>query len=494
MTSLKLRITLCIYHNQQIIGLFLTEQPGLFFSFGFLKIVYNKLINTMERTLIKETTKLIGQKVKVAGFVQAIRSHGKIAFLDLADRSGTLQVFISKPDLIKEVSDQTAIEIEGTVQARPEKMINKEISTGTVELSAESVKILAKAEVLPFDLREMNVTLPTLLDFRALTLRNEKIKNIFLVQESLMEGFRQISQELGCTEIFVPTISASATEGGAEVFKVNYYGYSAYMTQSPQLYKQMMVPVFERVYLVSHAYRAEPSVTTRHLSESIQLDCEFGFVEFEELLDLLEIVAVAMLKNVEEKRSEILKNYGVEKIAFGKIPRLTMREAQEIIYKETGRDVRNEKDLGPEDEVDICQWAKKEKGSDLVTITHYPTKKRAFYTMPDPENPEYSLSYDLLFRGMEMASGSQRINDYQELLKAIKDRNLEPKDFEMYLQAFKFGMPKEGGFSFGLERLTKNVLNLANVREASLFPRDMERVDQRLSILQPEKNKKTKDK
>ncbi|MFH1401892.1 MAG: aspartate--tRNA(Asn) ligase [Parcubacteria group bacterium] len=448
----------------------------------------------MERTLINQTPKLVGQKVKVAGWVHAIRSHGKIAFLDLRDRSGLLQVFISKPESLKGIQDETVAEIEGKVQTRPEKMMNKEISTGTVELFAETIKILAKAEVLPFDLRELNVTLPTLLDFRALTLRNEKVKDIFKVQEFLMEGFRKISQELGCTEIFVPTISASATEGGAEVFKVNYYGYPAYMTQSPQLYKQIMVPIFERVYLVSHAYRAEPSVTTRHLSESIQLDCEFGFVDFEELLDLLEKVGVAMLKNVEERCPEVLKDYGIEKIAFGKIPRLTLKEAQEIIYKETGKDVRREKDLGPEDEADICQWAKKEKGSDLVTITHYPTKKRAFYTMPDPKNPEYSLSYDLLFRGMEMASGSQRINDYQELIKTIKERGLDPKDFEIYLQAFKFGMPPEGGFSFGLERMTKNVLKLANVREASLFPRDMERVDLRLSVLQPEKKDKKEKK
>jgi len=448
--------------------------------------------NQMERTLISETTKLAGQKIKIAGWINAIRSHGKIAFLDLRDRSGILQIFIKSPDLLSGVQDETVVEIEGTVQTRPEKMVNKEIATGTVELAADTLFILAKAETLPFDLRELNVTLPTLLDFRALTLRNEKVKNIFRVQESLMDGFRKISQEFGCTEIFVPTISASATEGGAEVFKINYYGYSAYMTQSPQLYKQMMVPVFERVYVVSHAYRAEPSVTTRHLSEAIQLDCEFGFVDFEELLDLLETTGIAMLKNVEEKCQDILKNYGVEKISFGKIPRLTLKAAQEIIYKETGRDVRNEKDLGPEDEADICKWAKKEKNSDLVTITHYPTKKRAFYTMPDPKNPKDSLSYDLLFRGMEMASGSQRINDYGQLVLAIKDRGLDPKDFEIYLQAFKFGMPPEGGFSFGLERMTKNILNLANIREASLFPRDMERVDLRLSVLQP--NKKPDDK
>jgi nondiscriminating aspartyl-tRNA synthetase len=445
----------------------------------------------MERTLVKETTKLAGQKVKVAGWVNTIRAHGKIVFLDLRDMSGILQV-VCTANLAEGLHEEYVIEIEGIIQARPEKMINPDLITGTVEMSAENIKILAKSETLPFDLRDLNVTLPTLLDFRPLTLRNEKVRDIFKIQEALMDGFRKVSQEMGCTEIFVPTISASATEGGAEVFKVNYYGYSAYMTQSPQLYKQMMVPVFERVFTVAHAYRAEPSVTTRHLSESTQLDCEFGFVSFKDLLDLLEKTATAMLKNAEDKYPEIMKKYGVEKIAFGQIPRLTMREAQEIIHKETGRDVRNEKDLGPEDEADICKWARKEKGSDLVTITHYPTKKRAFYTMPDPENPEYSLSYDLLFRGMEMSSGSQRINDCEQLKQVIKDRGMNPADFEIYLQSFKFGMPPEGGFSFGLERMTKNILNLANVREASLFPRDMERVDLRLSVLQPDKDKKEK--
>lgn len=443
----------------------------------------------MERTFIKETINLAGQKVKVAGWINTIRAHGKIVFLDLRDMSGVLQV-VCTAKMAEGLHEEYVVEIEGTVQARPEKMKNPELITGGVEMSAENVKILAKAETLPFDLRDLNVSLPTLLDFRALTLRNQKICDIFKIQEALMEGFRKGAQDLGCKEIFVPTISASATEGGAEVFKFNYYGYQAYMTQSPQLYKQMMVPVFERVYTVAHAYRAEPSVTTRHLSESIQMDCELGFMNFEQLLDALEKTGTAILKNAEDKYPEILKEYGVEKIAFGKIPRLKMREAQEIIFKETGRDVRQEKDLGPEDEADICKWAKEKHGSDLVTITHYPTKKRAFYTMPDPENPEYSLSFDLLFRGMEISSGSQRINDYQQLKNAIEDRKMNPAEFDMYLQAFKYGMPEEGGFSFGLERMTKNILNLANVREATLFARDMERVDLRLSILQPNiKNK-----
>jgi nondiscriminating aspartyl-tRNA synthetase len=245
----------------------------------------------------------------------------------------------------------------------------------------------------------------------------------------------------------------------------------------------MMVPVFERVFTIAHAYRAEPSVTTRHLSVSTQMDCEFGFVSFEDLLDLLEEVGTKTLKYAEDKCQKEFKMFNAPQIAFGKIPRLTLKQAQEIIFKEFGRDNRKEKDLTPQDEIDICKWGLKVHNSDLVTITHFPTLKRAFYTKPDPKDPEYSLSYDLLFRGLEILSGSQRIDNLDELVSVIKDRKMNPKDFEMYLQAFKYGMPPEGGFSFGLERITMKVLELANIREASLYPRDMERVDIRLSTL-----------
>jgi nondiscriminating aspartyl-tRNA synthetase len=351
------------------------------------------------------------------------------------------------------------------------------------------VEILSRAEALPFDTGsdKLNLELPTLLDYRTLTLRHASVKPIFDVQAAVLEGFRRISVELGFVEIVVPTIAASSTEGGAEVFKVNYYDHKAFMTQSPQLYKQMMVPVFERVFTIAHAYRAEPSVTTRHLSETTQMDIEAGFVTFEELLDMLETVGVETLKYAEKQNKKTFEQFGIEPIAFGKIPRLTLREAQEVIYKEFGRDNRKEKDLTPQDEVDLCAWAKEKHHSDLVTITHFPTAKRAFYTMPDPKDPEYSLSYDLLFRGVEVLSGSQRISDYDQLVQVIKDRGMDPANFTMYLQAFKYGMPPEGGFSFGLERITMKLLELQNIREASLFPRDMERVDERFSTIKETK-------
>lgn len=456
----------------------------------------------MNRLLAKDTPKEVDKEVTIQGFVAARRDHGKLLFIDLRDRSGLLQVVFNPR--VSEKAHQTAqelrpeyvVSIVGSVKKRPEHMINPKIASGTVEVEALKLEILSVAETLPFDMggEELNLELPTLLDYRSLTLRHSKIRPIFEVQDTVLEGFKKVSRELDCVEVVVPTIAASSTEGGAEVFKMDYYGHKAFMTQSPQLYKQMMVPVFERVFTVAHAYRAEPSVTTRHLAETTQIDFEFGFVDFEKLLGLFEDIMTKTLKHVEEKCISQFESLNTKPLAFGKIPRLTLREAQEVIYEEFGRDNRSEKDLTPQDEVDICEWSLKKYNSDLVTITHFPTKKRAFYTMPDPEDPEFSLSYDLLFRGVEVMSGSVRIHNYDQLMSAIVDRKLDPANFGMYLQAFKYGMPPEGGFSFGLERITMKILGLENIREASLFPRDMERVDERFSITEKEEKTIHKEK
>ena len=391
-------------------------------------------MKNMERTLIIDSVKKAGEKVKLQGWVATRRDHGKIVFIDLIDRTGMMQVVGGEE--LSNLKTQDVVEIIGEIKTRPERMVNANIPTGTVEMNSEEVNVLSKSDEMPFDMGQetLNLELPTLLDYRTLTLRHPKVKEIFKVQAAVAEGFRQAAQKLDCVEIFVPTIAASATEGGAEVFKVDYYGHPAFMTQSPQLYKQMLVPSFERVFTIAHAYRAEPSVTTRHLSEATQMDCEFGFVDFETLMDYLEFVGVETLKHVEKTCGDILKDFEVPKLKFGsKVPRLTMREAQKIILDRTGIDHTKEKDLEPEDEREICKWALEEHGSDLVTITHYPTKKRAFYTMADPKDPEFSLSYDLLFRGLEILSGSQRINNYDDLVKEIKDRGMDPENFKMYL-------------------------------------------------------------
>lgn len=453
----------------------------------------------MKRVLINETAGYIDQEVLIKGWVKTRRDHGKLIFLDVRDRSGIVQIVVNPHvsqgayDVGQKLRSEFVVEITGKVNKRPEKLINPKLETGTVEIEATIITILAEAEVLPFDLdqAELNLELPTLLDFRTVSLRHPKVQSIFKVQASVMEGFRKAALGLGCTEVFTPTISYSSTEGGAEVFRVDYYQHKAFLIQSPQLYKQMMVPVFERVFLVSHAYRAEPSVTTRHLSESTQLDCELGFVEFPDLLDAIEFVGRETLSHVSQTYKKIFEEFGItEPKLVAKVPRLTLQEALEMVFKRTGRDVRHEQDLAPDDEREISKWALEEHGSDLLTITHYPTKKRAFYTHPDPKNPTYSLSYDLLFRGLEILSGSKRIHDYKALEKVIMDRGMDPKAFGMYLQAFKYGMPPHGGFSFGLERLTMKLLGLGNIREASLFPRDMERIDERLSTHTTESKKK----
>lgn len=448
-----------------------------------------------ERVLSSKAADFIGKTIKLRGFVRIRRDHGKLIFFDLRDKDGIIQI-VANSNVSEEayrkaqaLRPEYAVEVVGRVNKRPEGTVNKDLGPAeTVEIEATSINILAKAETLPFDMgsTDLNLELPTLLDYRSLTLRHPKVASIFKVQEAVVDAFRQASKKLGCTEIFVPTISTSATEGGAEIFKLNYYDHNAFLTQSPQLYKQIMVGVFERVYTISHAYRAEPSVTTRHLSESTQLDVEIGFIDnFEELLDALEFMGTYIVSEVSEKHKKILASFGISKpLIPTKVPRLTLTEAQEIIFKfrKGERDPRGEQDLNSTDEVILCEWAKSEKSSDFVTVTHFPTKKRAFYSLPDPKNPELSLSYDLLFKGMEILSGSQRVNDYQKLLSIMKERKLSEKSFAMYLQAFKYAIPLEGGFSFGLERLTMKILELPNIREASLFPRDMERVDERLSV------------
>ena len=244
-----------------------------------------------------------------------------------------------------------------------------------------------------------------------------------------------------------------------------------------------MVGVFERVMAVARAYRAEPSETTRHLSEYISLDCEMGFIEdWEELLDTAEKVILGIFDGVKKNSKDELKLYNAKipryKTPF---PRLKLQEAQEIIQKEFGRDVKGEPDLSPEDEVDICSWSEKKRGSEMIFITHFPAKKRPFYVYPDPEDEKLTLSFDLLGRGVEWITGGQRIHEYEKLVGNIKKWGNNPQDFRLYLQAFKYGMPPHGGFAIGAERVTMQILGLSNIREASLFPRDMKRVDFRLS-------------
>ncbi len=434
----------------------------------------------MVRILNSEAKKYIGKKVKVCGWVNSRRDHGKIVFLDLRDRSGILQI-VAKKEIANQIKEEDVLVVFGEVKERPKEMINPNLETGEIELKAEKIEILAKANALPFDLKNLKLSLPKLLDWRPLTLRNEKQRAIFKVQRVIIDSFRETCKRLGFFEFEPPTIVASATEGGAELFQVNYYGKKAYLAQSPQLYKQILVSVFERVFSVSKAFRAEPSITTRHLSEFISLDCEMGFIEsWQELMETCEKIIKGIFKGVEKYCQRELKLFNASLPKIKKIPRLKLREAQEIISKRTKKDRTKEPDLAPEDEREICDFVKEKYGSEFVFITHFPTQKRPFYTMPDPKDPEYTLSFDLLFRGLEIVTGGQRISDYKKLLEKMKKFGINPKNFSYYLQAFKYGMPPEGGFAIGAERLTKQILGLENVKEASLFPRDIQRVDTKL--------------
>jgi len=448
----------------------------------------------MKRITIIDSKNYLGKPARVSGWVNSRRDHGGIVFLDLRDGSGILQI-VAKPDLVEGVKDEYVLDIEGEIQKRPIKMVNPEMETGEIELKAQKIKVLAIADSLPFDLREINLTLPRLLDFRPLTLRNQKIRAIFKIEEEIISTFRNSLKELGFSEFESPSIVPATAEGGAEVFHIDYFAHDAYLTQSPQLYKQIMVGAFEKVFSVNHVFRAEPSVTTRHLCEYISLDMEMGFIDsWEDLMDVGDSLIKKFFAAIENNCQKELKLFGVTlpKVSE-KIPRMKMREAQEIIFKRTGRDHRKEIDLDPEDEKEICQYAKEKLGSELIFITHYPTARRPFYTFPDPKDPEYTLSFDLLCRGLEVITGGQRINDYKKLMENIKKWGNEVKDFKFYLQAFKYGMPPEGGFAMGAERITKQILGLENIREASLFPRDMIRIDQRLSVSQSKKKTKKEE-
>lgn len=440
----------------------------------------------MERTLALECIKKIEKKVKLQGWVSTRRDHGKIVFVDLSDRSGVIQIV--GDEKLSDLRPHDVVEIIGKVQKRPPEMMNPKIPTGEIEVSCREVTVLSKAEELPFDMgqEDLNVELPTLLDYRSLTLRHPKEKAILKVQEVIIDSFRQALKEKGFTEFQAPTIIPEIPEGGAEVFEIKYFDHKAYLAQSPQLYKQIMVPVFERVFSVNKIFRAEPSVTTRHLTEVVSLDAEFGFIDsWLDIVEMAEYTIKFIFNKVEEECSDGLKmfNATIPKVE-NKIPVVRLREAQEIIYKRTNVDHRKEKDLTPDDEREICKWAEEEKGSELVFVSHYPTKSRPFYTYPDPEDPEFNQGVDLIGRGFEWMTGGRRINDYKMLLQHAKEWGVDIKKIELYFQAFRYGMPPEGGFAFGAERVTQGILNLKNIRQATPFPRDTERIDIRLSRLE----------
>ena len=437
----------------------------------------------MQRTLVKDTLTQVGQMVLLKGWVATKRDHGKLTFVELRDRTGRVQcVGFQK---MGELTVESPVQIIGTVKERPAKMVNAELTTGTVEVDVSEYQVLATpAGVLPFDMgkAELDVELPTLLDHRPITLRHPKVQAIFKVQAVIIDSFREFLKSQDFMEFQAPVITPAVAEGGSEVFEVNYFDKKAYLTQSPQLYKQIVMSAFERVFSVNKVFRAEPSVTSRHITEIVSLDAEMGFIEsWTDVKDMAEELIKYIFAQVQEKCAAELKLFDVALPAtVAKTPTMSLREAQEKIFQKTGRDVRKEKDLNPEDERTICALVKEETGSDLVFIFGYPTKKKPFYVYPNPKDPEYNEGMDLLCRGVELLSGGRRVNDYQQLTQHVKEWGMDPEKIKLFMEAFKYGVPPEGGFAFGAERITMQVLGLKNIREAVMFPRDMERIDFRL--------------
>ncbi len=429
----------------------------------------------------------IGTEVTIAGSVDIRRDHGKLIFIDLRDASGKVQM-VALPNhkeahaLASTVRPEWVINVKGNVNKRPDKMVNKDEDNGTIELEILDITILAAAKELPFELgTEINID--TYLDNLPLTLRDEKHRAIFKVQAEIVKTFRGFFTSEGFVEFQAPKLIGDDAEGGANSFDVTYFKHTAHLAQSPQLYKQIMVGVFERVFAVGNVYRAEKHSTTRHLNEYTSLDIEMGFIE--DHTDVMKIETQFLIALEKNLRENCAKEFTLLKaeipVVPKEIPAMTLREAQVLITKETGKDCTEEPDLEPEHERFLCDYAHKQLNSDFIFVTHFPTSKRPFYTYRDEKDPTYTKGFDLLFRGVEITTGAQRIHDYDALVASMKEKKLDPERFAFYLQAFKYGLPPHGGFGMGLERLTGKFLSIDNVKEATLFPRDLNRIDTLLS-------------
>jgi len=435
----------------------------------------------MERTLIGEVGQHAGETVSVSGWVDVRRDHGKLVFLDIRDRSGKIQTVClpNHPEAVETaqtVRPEWVVQIDGVVNERPEKM-RVEGQNGDVELEALAITILAQAQELPFE-KDTEVNLDTYLDNLPLTLRSDRARAIFKVQAEITKAYRAFLDNEGFKEFQAPKLIGDDAEGGADVFSVPYfYDKTAHLATSPQFYKQIMVGVLERVYTIGNVYRAEKHATSRHLNEYTSMDAEFGFItDHRDIMALETRLLHALIEHLRETCAQEFEMLGAAlPNAPDAFPVLKLREAQQILG------VSEEPDLEPEHERAICEWAKKEHDSDFTFITHYPVSKRPMYTMEDSDDPGYTKSFDLLFRGVEITTGGQRRHDYENLIEGIKMKGLDPEKFSYYLQAFKYGMPPHGGWGMGLERLTQKMLGLANVKEATLFPRDINRIDTLLS-------------
>ncbi len=366
------------------------------------------------------------------------------------------------------------MEVTGTLRAEPR-------APGGVELKMEKIVVLSapkEAISVPISKDKLNLKLDTALPLRPVTLRGLRERAVFRLQAGICRAFRQTLEAQGFTEVHTPKIVKAGAEGGSNIFRLDYFGKKAFLAQSPQFYKQTMVPVFERVYEVAPVFRAEKHATTRHLNEYTSLDCEMGFVDsFYDLLELETSFLQTCMALLNADYAPELTALGVQLAAVEHIPAVRFDEAKRLAAEKYGRPIRDPYDLEPEEEHLIGQYWKEETGSDFVFVTHYPSKKRPFYAMDDPDDPRYTLSFDLLYKGVEITTGGQRIHDYDTQVEKMVKRGMDPAEFASFLMIHKHGMPPHGGMGIGLERLTMQLVGLENVREACLFPRDLHRLE-----------------
>jgi nondiscriminating aspartyl-tRNA synthetase len=431
----------------------------------------------ISRTLAADLPARVGQHVKIAGWLHRKRQLKSMTFLIVRDRSGLVQAVLTDPAVIEAAAalpEETVIQIEGTVTASPQ-------APGGAELTEPVITPLSgPAAAPPFDLYRPAVTasLPAILDGAPATLRHPRLRAPFEISAASAAGFRAALGDLGFTEIFTPKIVPSATESGANVFGIDYFGTPAYLAQSPQFYKQALVGVFERVFEVGPVFRAEPHDTARHLAQYTSLDAEFGFITgYQDVMAVLRDAIAGMVAAVRDRARSAVNLLGLNLPSVpGQIPEIHFADAQELLARNTGEDPRGEPDLAPAHERWLSEWALREYGCEFLFVTGYPMAKRPFYTHPDPARPGYSNSFDLLFRGLELVTGGQRLHRHADYLAALAERGEDPAPYAAYLQVFAHGMPPHGGFAIGLERWTARLTGAANVRSVTLFPRDLHRL------------------
>ncbi|MBY8884771.1 aspartate--tRNA(Asn) ligase [Streptomyces sp. PTM05] len=423
------------------------------------------MIHPTTRVLAAELPDHVGETLEISGWLHRRRELKSVTFLILRDRSGLAQIVLAEPG--GDFPEETVLRVRGTVTANAQ-------APGGVELTSPEIEPLSSlAETPPFDLYRPTVpaVLPTILDHAPVTLRHPRLRAPHQISAASVAGFRATLDALSFTEIHTPKVVSSATESGANVFALDWFGRQAYLAQSPQFFKQAMVGVFERVYETGPVFRAEPHDTARHLAQYTSLDAEMGFIaDHRDVMAVVREAVAGMVEQVASRAGEAVQLLGVKLPEVpAEIPHIHFADAMAML----GTD---EPDLAPAHERYLSEWALREHGSEFLFVTGYPMTKRPFYTRPEPGRPRYSNSFDLLFRGLELVTGGQRLHRYEDYVAALDARGESTAPYESYLSAFAHGMPPHGGFALGLERWTARLTGVDNIRRTTLFPRDLHRL------------------